>query len=454
MSTEPLDLYLLTLEIEEKVGGIVHGRSVNIKNQKFTMNHNGHFEEKENLSFGTCFRHMTSDTDNFLALDNMRNPQRSIDEFTNSIKRRQIGGSYDQIFEQQHFPKGILKFGDIDRDSLKNEGENLLNDIRTHLKEYLKDDFKITLSLEIEEEQKTFTSSSGAHIVQKFSRVYLLVHLISIKHWKIDLYRMIGGIHMSSISWEKLLKTVTEISAEANLLSKAKIETRLEGPLLFSNDATWTLFHETIGHAVESENNVSTYLENYLGTKVAPSHVSVIDDKGIDSVGSYGFDDEGFKAAGAMIIEEGILNTMLYGLKDLKRNVMPTGNTRSSTYKTKPQVRQSNLIIEPGDFTTEELLERSNNGYFIGPMFFASADVSTGHFMIYPQYIQKIEDGDLRDIFLCPPFYGNAVDVLRNLGAIGKDIINRPAFCIKNNDRIPVGMISPKVAIENVRLRS
>lgn len=125
----------------------------------------------------------------------------------------------------------------------------------------------------------------------------------------------------------------------------------------------------------------TTLLAGKEGQTVAAPCVTVTDDPFYP--GKFGrcpFDGEGVAARKKKIIENGVLNTLLYNrmyAKLLGRET--TGNAAGAKH-----ITAMGLYIEPGDYTTEQLLERLGSGIFITDVIglHAGANVESGDFSL------------------------------------------------------------------------
>src|SRR4051794_37799996 len=101
-------------------------------------------------------------------------------------------------------------------------------------------------------------------------------------------------------------------------------------------DVSGTLAHESFGHGVETDMFLKgrARAEHYLGQRVAPDHVNMLDDPTLPGAfGSYFFDDEGQIAAPTYIIRDGIFERGISDLySSLKLDILRTGNGRRESF--------------------------------------------------------------------------------------------------------------------------
>jgi PmbA protein len=104
-----------------------------------------------------------------------------------------------------------------------------------------------------------------------------------------------------------------------------------------------------------------------LGEDVA-SEALVLHDDGLDpeGLGASPCDDEGVPRRRTALIEGGRLRTFLHDAYTARRgSAEGSGNARRSGYRTPPSVGSSNLIVQSGEASTDELLVRAADGVYV-----------------------------------------------------------------------------------------
>jgi PmbA protein len=163
-----------------------------------------------------------------------------------------------------------------------------------------------------------------------------------------------------------------EIGAEAgdeaaSMLGATKPESRT-CPVVLS-DRVAASFAGFVGGAVsadEVQRGRSPFADR-LGEEVASQALRIADD-GTDPGGlsSAPFDGEGTPRGRTPLLGEGKLLAYLHDTYTARRGgATSTGNAARSSYRSPPSVSPSNLMIEPGEFSLQELLERAGDGVYI-----------------------------------------------------------------------------------------
>lgn len=108
-------------------------------------------------------------------------------------------------------------------------------------------------------------------------------------------------------------------------------------------------------------------LKDKVGTNIASDLLTIIDDPFLkDGFATRAFDDEGTPTRVNKIIDKGVLNTYLHNWKTAEKDgVESTGHASRSSYKSSLSISPSNLYIEEGNKTLEELIGSIEKGLFI-----------------------------------------------------------------------------------------
>lgn len=174
-----------------------------------------------------------------------------------------------------------------------------------------------------------------------------------------------------------------------------------------------------------------SFLKGKINQTVASPSIQLIDD-GLypRGMGSAPFDDEGIPQAKTILVKDGTLVSYLFdGYWSRKMNTEPTGNAFRSQIASPPTTSVSNLMLDPGTSSLEQLLSKIDDGLFITEVMGAhTIDPVSGEFSLGASgmRIQKGEptfpvkgvtiSGTIYDLFSGVAELG---DDLRFLGRIG-----------------------------------
>jgi PmbA protein len=189
-----------------------------------------------------------------------------------------------------------------------------------------------------------------------------------------------------------------------------------------------------------------SFMAGKVGEVVADPMVTVVDDGLLTGGPSTApFDDEGVPCRRKELISGGVLNGYLHNTYTAARaGTASTGNASRGTFRDRPRVGASNIFLQPGRGSREEIVRQVENGVLVLQVVGAHAGANpiTGEISLGALGL-LIENGEpaqpLREITLA----GKALDFLRDTVAIGEDMRFLP---------FEGSLGAPTVAIENVMI--
>jgi TldD protein len=187
---------------------------------------------------------------------------------------------------------------------------------------------------------------------------------------------------------------------------------------------------------------------NYVDKSVMSKLVTIYDDGSVKGgLGFLPYDDEGVKSIHTMLVEKGVLKSFMHDRTSAASMKAPaTGNAHAWDYSVEPLIRQTNIGIEPGDFTVEEMTEDIEEGLFIEGTFGGQADANAD-FTFGFQNAYWIREGKLSEMTRGANLSGNAISVFKTIDAVSKEAVLRPGACGKGQFAIQ-GRIVPAVRCE------
>jgi len=173
------------------------------------------------------------------------------------------------------------------------------------------------------------------------------------------------GNDFGKFSYEAISRVAVD---RAVALLGAKSVVSGEYPVIFDNLSAIDLFSAFIGiFYAENAQKGFSLLSCKVGELIASPAVTVRDD-GVcmDSFGSVAFDSEGVATQKKIVIESGVLNTLLYNTKSAaKDGVKSTGNGFKPGFRASVGTSCTNFYLMPSKTTREEMLEGVGNGLLI-----------------------------------------------------------------------------------------
>jgi TldD protein len=165
--------------------------------------------------------------------------------------------------------------------------------------------------------------------------------------------------------------------------------------------------HESVGHPTELDRIYGTeaayagtsFLKpNDLGSlRYGSEHMNVTADPTTPGgLGSFAFDDEGVPAQRAPVVSQGVLRGFLASRETAARIGNGSGGSmRADGWSRMPLVRMTNLHLEPGEGSLEELISEVDDGLFLQTNKSWSIDDKRLNFQFGTQVAWEIVDGKL-----------------------------------------------------------
>ena len=301
------------------------------------------------------------------------------------------------------------------------------------------------------EDDKYFLSSEGSRIHQNTTRVMLFVDVIAKSNGLLcpasENLGHAGGLELfDKTSPYSLGKTVAE---KAVRLLNAKVPPSGKFRVVVHPTLCATLLHEAIGHPLEADLAMAGGgFGNRIGENVFPELVTIYDDGHVQNgLGYFAFDDEGVECKHTLLIKNGVLKSFMHDRTSAAdAGVTPTGNSHAWDYSVEPLIRQTNIGIEAGDYSLEEMIEDVKEGLFLEGTFGGQANVNAD-FTFGFQNGKWIRNGRLQEEFRGANVAGNAIEVFKTIDAVGKEAILRPGACGKYQFAVQ-GRVVPAIRCE------
>lgn len=166
-------------------------------------------------------------------------------------------------------------------------------------------------------------------------------------------------------------------------------------------------------------------LKGKEGEKIGAECLTLVDDPFYaESPMQTAFDGEGVATYRKKVIENGILNTLLYDLASAdKVGKESTGNGLRSSYASSVSISPYHFYIEGGESDDEELFKKLGNGIYITEFkgLHAGANSVTGDFSI-ESFGFEIKDGVIGDAVKSFTVAGNFFDLILNIEAFSNNV--------------------------------
>lgn len=174
----------------------------------------------------------------------------------------------------------------------------------------------------------------------------------------------------------------------------------------------------------------TSFLAGRLGQKVASPCIRIVDNGRMPlGLGSKPFDAEGLPTRGTVVVEDGVLSSYLLDTYSARRLGLESTGNASRSVGSPPTPAPTNLILEPGPYSPEEILRSVTRGLYVTELMGFGVNVTSGDYsrgaagfwiesgeLAYPVHEVTIA-GNLREMFSGIEAVGNDLDFRRSVVA-------------------------------------
>ena len=196
-------------------------------------------------------------------------------------------------------------------------------------------------------------------------------------------------------------------------------------PVVLDPSESGVFIHEAFGHLSEADglqNNPSFRAKLQLGTTLGNPILNVTDDATLPGLpGSFEIDDEGVRGMRTPLITDGVLAGRLHSRETAAEFGEPlSGNMRAVDVQFTPIVRMSNILIEAGDSTFDDMVSSIDDGYYLVGA--KGGQTSGDQFTFGAQWGYRIKDGKLGNMVRDINMSGELFSTLQATSMIGNDV--------------------------------
>ena len=286
---------------------------------------------------------------------------------------------------------------------------------------------------------KWFLSSDGARLEQTLLQVAGGVESIAVDDTQVQSRSFPNSFrgYCATGGWEDIVALDLAARApgfaeQAVALLTAPELPESTGTLVLDGSQVALQVHESVGHPLELD-RILGYEAAYAGT----SWVSVgdagtlrygsdlvnltLDSTTPKALGTYGYDDEGVPAARHPLVVGGILQGFLTSRETapaLSPQARSNGTMRADSWGTIPLIRMSNIHLEPGEGSFEDLLSDTGDGVYLTTNRSWSIDDKRLNFQFGCEAAFEIRDGQLGRMYRNPTYQGRTPDFWGSCDAI------------------------------------
>lgn len=173
-----------------------------------------------------------------------------------------------------------------------------------------------------------------------------------------------------------------------------------------------------------------SFLADKVGQEVACDMVTLLDNGRMPGgLASRPFDAEGVPTRATRLIDEGVLQAVIYDTYSANRaGAQSTGNAVRGSHRTPPTVGPGNFYLQPGQQTPEEIIAGVENGFYvINAMNTGGINPVAGEYSSAASGLW-IKDGKLADPVNEVTIAASLPDILTGITAVGSDLTFVPFF--------------------------
>src|SRR6185437_7095399 len=277
------------------------------------------------------------------------------------------------------------------------------------------EDVKVTsASVRAQKEHKVFVSSEGASVEQEFVECGGGIDALAARDGvtQIRSYPSAHGGSSSQAGWEYveglgLEREAPRVGEQAAALLRADACPSGITTVVIDAEQMALQVHHSVGHPTELDRVYGTEAA-YAGTsfvkpgdlgslRYGSEHMNITADSTTPGgLGTFGFDDEGVAAAREPVVGGGILSGFLTSRETAARiGAGSGGSMRADSWSRMPLVRMTNLHLEPGEGTLEDLLADVDDGVYMETNRSWSIDDKRLNFQFGTQIAWEIKAGKL-----------------------------------------------------------
>jgi TldD protein len=273
--------------------------------------------------------------------------------------------------------------------------------------------------------EKTFASTGGSYIEQEIVECGAGIAATAIEGDEIQVrsypnsFR--GNFATRGYEWiEKLAlpDRAERVAEEASQLLGAKPCPSKVTTLILDGSQLALQVHESVGHPIELDRILGTEA-SYAGTsflqpgmvghfKYGSDLVNVVADATYPGgLGTFGYDDEGIKAQRVPILSQGILVNLLTSRETAHHlGRESNGTMRADGWNRIPLIRMTNINLEPGEWTLDQMVAGTEEGLFLTTNRSWSIDDKRINFQFGTEVGWEIKNGKLGEMVKNPTYTG------------------------------------------------
>lgn len=282
-------------------------------------------------------------------------------------------------------------------------------------------------------DEKLFVSTEGSDIEQTLFETGCGIEATAVDEGEVQKRSFPNSVgrHQGTEGWEFVERwdmpgNALRVAEEAAQLLKAKPCPSGVTTVILDGSQVALQIHESCGHAIE--------LDRVLGTEAAFAGTSFLTTDKLGSfmygspsvnmtadatipggLGTFGYDDEGVPAHSTPIVREGLFVGYLTSRESASAlGQTSNGAMRASGWNRIPLIRMTNVSIDPGNWTLDDMIADTDEGIYMETNRSWSIDDKRLNFQFGTEVGREIKNGKLGDLVknatytgITPQFWGS-----------------------------------------------
>lgn len=281
-------------------------------------------------------------------------------------------------------------------------------------------------------EEKEFMSTDGRQIQQTLVHTGASISVSAVGEGDVQTrsfadYAGCGYEFVESLDLKNLGE---DLASEARDLLRAPVCPEGVRDLVVGGSMMALQIHESCGHPVELD-RVLGQEATFAGTsfltpekkgsfRYGSPEVNIVADATVPGgLGTFGFDDEGVEAQRTKLVVKGVFQDYL-----TSRELAPmfgqesNGTMRAAGWENIPLIRMTNINLEPGDWTLDEIIKHTKDGIFVDSPKSWSLDDKRLNFHFGQEIAYEIKDGSLGRMLKNPGYTGTTPEFWGSCDAV------------------------------------
>jgi len=306
----------------------------------------------------------------------------------------------------------------LSAEELKNMGEEIINCI-------LGKEPDIQCGLEINRAISTIRCLNSSGMDISYRKSYLGISVDALLVSGQNLIWVFDGEWSGKYSEESIKRIPERLIAALSLTKRDAVIKTGTMPVIFTPHAVSTLLEPLeLGINGKMVQKGVSPLGEKMGQMILDCRLSIFDDATIDlALNSCPIDDEGIPTSRLPLIEKGILKNYLFDLQTAGlMNSKSTGNGYRG-FDTLPSPHCSNLVIQPGEMSMNEMIKQMKNGLIVQQVIGGGqGNVLAGEFSVNVDLGFKVENGEIVGRIKDTMIAGNSYEILKHMVEIGSEV--------------------------------